>query len=182
MKRKKSKVPIKERTSAQEFNDQVKQYTHEGKKRYNNPPVGLVTVETDHLNGKKNYQYDPYLDPQLQWAGKKEGISFDVDTVSLHVHERIDPLTIIETCKKKEQAAQIQLFHYFEQDARPIREAIEFYKHEQNWSNRFDCRRFFNYAMNSLAGKGRNGWKSSNDLHRPAVWYYLWVKFPAFCK
>ncbi|MDP1695114.1 MAG: site-specific DNA-methyltransferase, partial [Candidatus Woesearchaeota archaeon] len=26
--------------------------------------------------------------------------------------------------------------HYFEQDTRPIREAIEFYKHKQNWSNR----------------------------------------------
>ena len=136
MRTRKSKIPIKERTSEQEFNDQVKQYTHEDKKRYNNPPVGLVTAETDHLNGKKNYEYDLHLDPQLQWAGKKEEQSFDVDTVSLHVHERIDPLTIIETCKKKEQAAQIQLFHYFEQDVRPIREAIEFYKHEQNWSNR----------------------------------------------
>lgn len=30
----------------------------------------------------------------------------------------------------------MQLFHYFEQDVSPIREAIEFYKHKQNWSNR----------------------------------------------
>src|SRR3990167_922854 len=136
MRRKKSKIPIKERSSAQEFEDQVKQYTHDDKKRANNPPVGLVTAETDHLNGKKNYEYDPHLDPQLQWAGKKEGTSFDVDVVSLHVHERIDPLTIIENAKKKEETAQLQLFHYFEQDTRPIREAIEFYKHKQNWSNR----------------------------------------------
>src|SRR3989338_6443598 len=136
MRRKKSKIPIKERSSAQEFEDQVKQYTHDDKKRANNPPVGLVTAETDHLNGKNNYEYDPHLDPQLQWAGKKEGTSFDVDVVSLHVHERIDPLTIIENAKKKEETAQLQLFHYFEQDTRPIREAIEFYKHKQNWSNR----------------------------------------------
>src|SRR3989344_1060910 len=136
MRRKKSKIPIKERSSAQEFEDQVKQYTHDDKKRANNPPVGLVTAETDHLNGKKNYEYDPHLDPQLQWAGKKEGTSFDVDVVSLHVHERIDPLTIIENAKKKEESAQLQLSHYFEQDVRPIREAIEFYKHKQNWSNR----------------------------------------------
>jgi adenine-specific DNA-methyltransferase len=76
----------------------VKQYTHDEQKRVNNHPVGLVTAETDHLNGKKTYHSDPHLDPQLQWAGKTEGINFDVDTVSLDVHERIDPLTIIEAC------------------------------------------------------------------------------------
>jgi adenine-specific DNA-methyltransferase len=116
----------------------VKQYIHEEQKRVNNPPVGLVTAETDHLNGKKTYQFDPHLDPQLQWAGKAEGVSFDVDTVSLHVHERIDPLTIIEGVKKKELQEQQTLFHYFEtkENNPPIREAIEFYKHSQGWSNR----------------------------------------------
>lgn len=118
--------------------DGVKQYIHEDKKRANNPPVGLVTAETDHLNGKKTYQFDPHLDPQLQWAGKAEGISFNVDTVSLHVHERIDPLTIIEAVRKKELQEQQTLFHYFEtkENNPPIREAIEFYKHSQGWSNR----------------------------------------------
>ncbi len=118
--------------------DGVKQYIHEDKKRVNNPPVGLVTAETDHLNGKKTYLFDPHLDPQLQWAGKAEGISFEVDTVSLHVHERIDPLTIIEAVRKKELQEQQTLFHYFEtkENNPPIREAIEFYKHSQGWSNR----------------------------------------------
>ena len=49
-------------------------YTHPSENRTNNPPVGLVTAETDHLNGVKKYEYDPHLDPQLQWTGKKEGI------------------------------------------------------------------------------------------------------------
>ncbi len=118
--------------------DGVKQYIHDEQKRVNNPPVGLVTAETDHLNGKKTYQFDPHLDPQLQWAGKAEGVSLDVDTVSLHVHERIDPLTIIEAVRKKELQEQQTLFHYFEtkENNPPIREAIEFYKHSQGWSNR----------------------------------------------
>ena len=73
--------------------DGVKQYIHDDQKRVNNPPVGLVTADTDKLDGKKTYQFDPDLGPQLQWAGKAERVSFDVDTVSLHVHERIDPLT-----------------------------------------------------------------------------------------
>ena len=118
--------------------DEVEQYTHEEQKRLNNPPVGLVTAETDQINGKKTYRFDPHLDPQLQWAGKVEGLSFDVDTVSLHVHERIDPLTIIEAVRKKELTEQKSLFHYFEtkENNPPIREAIEFYKHSQGWSNR----------------------------------------------
>jgi len=117
---------------------EVKQYTYEDQKRVNNPPVGLVTAETDHLNGKKTYQFDPHLDPQLQWAGKTEGTSFAVDTVSLHVHERIDPLTIIKAVRSRAQQEQSSLFGYFEskENNPPIREAIEFYKHSQGWSNR----------------------------------------------
>lgn len=30
-------------------------------------------------------------EPYLNWSGKAERTSFEVDTVSLHVHERIDP-------------------------------------------------------------------------------------------
>src|SRR2546425_10081401 len=94
--------------------EEVRQYTHDEQKRLNNPPVGLVTADTDHLNGKKTYQFDPHLDPQLNWAGKTEGTSFEVDTVSLHVHERIDPLTIINAVRNKEGREQASLFGYFE--------------------------------------------------------------------
>ncbi|MEM4782538.1 MAG: hypothetical protein QXG03_13385, partial [Halalkalicoccus sp.] len=33
--------------------------------------------------------------PYLNWTGKAEKTSFEVDTVSLHVHERVDPATIL---------------------------------------------------------------------------------------
>lgn len=68
----------------------IEQYDHKGKERCNNPPVGLVTPETDREGGKKNYAYDPHLDPALIWAGKAEHTSFEIPTVSLHVHERIE--------------------------------------------------------------------------------------------
>mgnify|MGYP006279588215 CR=1 FL=1 len=77
----------------------IDQYIHEDKERANNPPVGLVTPATDQDSGKRTYQYDPHLDPQLVWAGKAEHTSFEVPTVSLHVHERIDPRTIIDSVK-----------------------------------------------------------------------------------
>ena len=55
----------------------IEQYDHKGKERRNNPPVGLVTPETDREGAKKNYAYDPHLDPALVWAGKAEHTSFE---------------------------------------------------------------------------------------------------------
>ncbi|MHA2649786.1 MAG: hypothetical protein V2G45_09195, partial [bacterium JZ-2024 1] len=56
----------------------VESYEHRDKERVNNPPVGLVTPETDRDAGqkRKTYGYDPHLDPQLVWAGKAEHTSF----------------------------------------------------------------------------------------------------------
>src|SRR3972149_4055604 len=135
----------------------IDQYEHKDKQRLNNPPMGLVDSRTD--NGgikKKTYQYDPHLDPQLQWAGKAEHASFDVPTVSLHVHERIDPRKIIETVKK-EKEADIQP-SLFEADKKPLREAIEFYKHKENWSNRLVAGDSL-LVMNSLLEKEGMGGK-----------------------
>lgn len=113
---------------------QIEQYEHSKDKRANIPHVGLVTPDSDPDTGeKKTYEYDPHLDPQLQWAGKAEHTSFEVPTVSLHVHERIDPKTIIETVKKeKDDGGQMSLFS----EKKPLREAIDFYKHKEGWTNR----------------------------------------------
>ena len=113
---------------------QIEQYEHSDKERANNPHVGLVTPDSDPDTGeKKTYEYDPHLDPQLQWAGKTEHTSFEVPTVSLHVHERIDPKTIIDTVKKeKSEDRQMSLFA----EQKPLREAIDFYKHKEGWTNR----------------------------------------------
>jgi len=116
----------------------VKQYIHEKEKRTNNPPVGLVTPESDQDLPAKKYSFDPHLDPQLEWSGKVENSNFEVDTVSLHRHERIDPMTIIGKVLKKQDSKQQTLFPFFEkpENILPLRNAIEFYKHDLNWSNR----------------------------------------------
>ena len=76
------------------------------------------------------------LDPQLVWAGKAEHTSFEVPTVSLHVHERIDPRTIVEAVRRRScSEPQRSLFAVPEENP-PIRQAIEFYKHRHNWTNR----------------------------------------------
>ena len=70
----------------------IASYDHRDKRREHNPPVGLVTPDADPDAGtRKMYAYEPHLDPQLQWADKTEHALFEVPTVSLHVHERIDP-------------------------------------------------------------------------------------------
>ena len=114
----------------------IEQYEHTDKERLNNPPVGLVNDSTDKEYGqkKKKYEYDPHLDPQLQWTGKTEHTSFEVPTVSLHVHERIDPKTIIETVRKEDNSPKQKSL--LEQAEKPLREAIEFYKHKEGWTNR----------------------------------------------
>ncbi|MCD6394246.1 MAG: site-specific DNA-methyltransferase, partial [Planctomycetes bacterium] len=116
-------------------NKDIEQYDHPNKKRLNNPPVGLVSENTEpYSTSKKTYEYDPHLDPQLVWAGKAEHTSFEVPTVSLHVHERIDPKTIIDTVQKEE--TDYKQMSLFESEKKPLREAIEFYKHKEGWSNR----------------------------------------------
>ena len=116
----------------------VEQYAHPDKTRLNNPPAGLVTPKTDPDAGKKKtWAYDPHIDPALHWAGKAERTSFEVPTVSLHVHERIDPHTIIEAVRERKgngADAQISLFESERQ--KPLREAIDFYRHSHQWSNR----------------------------------------------
>jgi len=72
----------------------------------------------------------------LQWAGKAEHTSFEVPTVSLHVHERIDPRRIIEQIKKEpEPELQLSLFQS-NSETKGLSKALEFYKHKENWSNR----------------------------------------------
>src|SRR5271166_2163329 len=132
----------------------IERYEHSDKKRINNPPVGLVTPETDpvapthktydyvapvpSVKPRQELDYDPHLDPQLVWAGKKEHSSFEVPTVSLHVHERIDPHTIIDAVRKRNGdglPVQPSLFETREENP-PLREAIDFYRHAHGWSNR----------------------------------------------
>lgn len=59
-----------------------------------------MDAKSDAVEWKKVHAYDPHLDPTLVWAGKAERTSFEIPTVSLHVHERIDPRSIIEAVRK----------------------------------------------------------------------------------
>ena len=57
----------------------IEQYKHTGKERINNPPVGLVTPDTDRESGKKPYAYDPHIDPALQFDSQRSQIEKIID-------------------------------------------------------------------------------------------------------
>jgi adenine-specific DNA-methyltransferase len=93
-----------------------------------------------------------YSAPYLNWTGKAERTTFEVETVSLHVHERIDPASILSavrndrrvrpTHQKASNGAQgAPYMHQPDLFAAPfenlpLRDAIDFYKHERGWANR----------------------------------------------
>ncbi len=80
--------------------EKVKDYRHDDK-RPNNPPAGLVTYDKTPPS-RKAYSYDPHLDPRLEWAGKAERPSFDVENVALHIHERISTAAIVRAVQQEE--------------------------------------------------------------------------------
>ena len=122
----------------------VEAYTHDDKKRANNPPVGMAQHDKA-AETVRTYAYDPHLDPTLQWAGKAEGMSFDVPTSSIHIHESIKPHSIVaRVMKEYSNALEGQVegqFSLFEAETpaermRRRRESIEFYQHGVDWTNR----------------------------------------------
>jgi adenine-specific DNA-methyltransferase len=70
--------------------ENVEAYRHKTGKRKIVVSAGFALYDTSKPKPKR-YDYDPHLDPRLIWSGKKEHLSFQVPTISLHIHERIAP-------------------------------------------------------------------------------------------
>ena len=71
--------------------------------------------------------------PWLEWAGKREAEAkgFSVDPVALHIHERISTQAILKVAAR--QDVERTLFGDPEQE---YHEAVQFYKHDIDWTNR----------------------------------------------
>ena len=128
--------------------------------RKNNPSAGLISEKTEPLEviKTKNYSYDPHISPQLQWAGKAEHTSFDVPTVSLHTHEKIDSRAIIERVRKTNTVNYVQQSLFKEEQSIPRKHELDFYKHDRNWKNRLIAGDSL-LVMNSLLEKEGMGGK-----------------------
>jgi adenine-specific DNA-methyltransferase len=110
-------------------------------KRVNIPTEELRDfVSEDEAKPKKIlYARDPSLDPQLVWKGKDEQDSNDleVDCVPVYIQEKINSKVIVDEVRLEAEtgkARQVNLFADF--NGIDFDKMVDFYHHEQNWSNR----------------------------------------------
>lgn len=70
-------------------------------------------------------------EPWLEWAGKREQKSFEVDPVALHMHERVSARAILSVAARED--VQRDLFADPQQE---YADAVRFCEHDVDWANR----------------------------------------------
>src|SRR4030042_2746635 len=141
----------------------VEAHVHKKDKRKNIPTAELQDfVKEDETKPKITkhkgllYARDPSLDPQLVWKEKDEQDQkeLEVPAVPVYIQEKIHSQVLIEDLRqfytKEKPDFQTNLFADF--NGLEFENLIEFYKHEQNWSNRMILGDSL-LVMNSLAEK-----------------------------
>src|SRR5216683_6228684 len=125
----------------------VEALTHEEASRKNIPTAEYESVMQKDQRSPVRVAYERRnrdLDPQLVWRGKDEQDWSDlvVHAPPLYIQEKVHPKVLIDdllkqTRERREQevGAQPDLFADFNGIAKGV-DKTEFYRHEQNWSNR----------------------------------------------
>ncbi|MDX3238904.1 site-specific DNA-methyltransferase [Streptomyces sp. ME03-5709C] len=77
-------------------------------------------------------------EPELVWRGKREqdAAGLVVDAPPLFIQEKIDPRALVEAVRAGNTSDVEQPSLYADFDGLDDWETVEFYQHEQNWSNR----------------------------------------------
>lgn len=115
--------------------------TRHADKRTNIPTEELRDFVSDEEKTPKTMLYprDPSLDPQLVWKGKDEQDQqpLEVPAVPIYIQEKISPQAIIENVRSQAKTVepdQLSLFSDFNNIN--FEDLVDFYHHEQNWTNR----------------------------------------------
>jgi len=115
----------------------LRSYLHDKKDRSNNPQVWLVSLDTDIDPTITDYIIENRAEPSLKWVDDRETGKISVPNLSLHIHEKIDPLEflkrIITSSKKLEK--QQSLFNFISKEI-PASDISKFYQYKHRWSNR----------------------------------------------
>jgi adenine-specific DNA-methyltransferase len=122
-------------------------------------PVTVGYPRATPLAPGERRERNPDLDPQLVWRGKDEQDWSDlvVHAPPLYIQEKVHPKAIIEdlrrqsTRRREEAEAASDLFADFN-DLPDAEAKLEFYAHDQNWSNRMILGDSLQ-VMASLAGR-----------------------------
>lgn len=125
----------------QDPNLRVESIRHKDKRK-NIPTEELRDFVADDELAPKTMLYlrDPSIDPQLVWKGKDEQDREDlaVPVVPIYIQEKIHPQAIIDALPRIERPGGDQLNFFADFNGGPVEfdKKVEFYQHEQNWSNR----------------------------------------------
>jgi len=124
----------------------VEALKHDEAKRKNIPSAEYQSVIEEHQQRplKLRYPRNPDLDPQLVWRGKDQQDAADlvVNAPPLYIQEKVHPKVLIDDLLRttKERAHEegeltADLFADFNGIPKGV-DKTEFYRHDQNWSNR----------------------------------------------
>ena len=123
------------------FSKSIESIRHKDK-RVNIPTEELRDFVSEEEGAPKTMLYprDPSLDPQLVWKGKDDQDREDlaVPVVPIYIQEKIHPQAIINDLPRtKKPGGEIaHLFADFNGGPHDFDQKIDFYHHEQNWTNR----------------------------------------------
>jgi adenine-specific DNA-methyltransferase len=118
---------------------------HKKDKRVNIPTEELrdFVAEDEKAPKAMLYPRDPSLDPQLVWNGKDEQdqAALEVPVVPIYIQEKVHPQALVENLRKTAKAGEpepeLTLFDDFSGlDDAAFDKKVDFYRHDQNWSNR----------------------------------------------
>ena len=115
---------------------------HTAARRKNIPTADLEALVRDEERAPKTVLYprNPDLDPQLVWKGKdgQDASPLAVPAVPIYIQEKIAPRAIIEDLRAEKKRAdgepQLDLFGDF--NGIEFEDLVQFYEHDQHWSNR----------------------------------------------
>ena len=124
----------------------VETIRHTGDKRKNIPSAEHQSVleKTEAAPRPVKYPRNTDLDPQLMWRGKDEQDWTDlvVQAPPLYIQERVHPKVLVDDLLRQSKqtqgqapGAQFDLFGDFNGIPEGV-DRTEFYRHDQNWSNR----------------------------------------------
>src|SRR5258707_15254488 len=118
----------------------VETTVHAEAHRTNIPTTELGSFLSDQEKEPRAILYprDQSLDPQLVWKGKDEQDRhpLEVPAVPIYIQEKIHPKALIEALRAEKTEAEAQLNLWADFNGIQFEDLVEFYQHEQNWSNR----------------------------------------------
>lgn len=120
---------------------QVESYSHNESKRKIIPTEQLQSFVPDETQQPVTVEYqrrNPDLDPQLIWKGKYDGGDvLSIGAKPLYIQEKIHPKAIIENLRKTSMESTDAPSLFEDTFGMPPEvDRMDFYKHDQNWTNR----------------------------------------------